>query len=495
VTTLSHARSATRGGRERALLAALFCLFGGAVIGWLPWMEHRTIYALIAGMVLLWVAPMWNDWRRARLDAFETVHVVGFLYVVFFGLGALWSVESPDLVAYDRYLVDYMPRAALYCLIGWLALLAGYYGPWGIGAARMRYRERVRGVLFLAVPGFCGMVGYVALAAWQTAEGFGRFLPAAVGSLSQLSPLFLFAWGVAWILHFSGRATRAQRLLLFLGFVPAACLIGLVTLSNKSLAMTLAGVPIMALWYGRRRIPWLFMVTLLLVLVFVVFPFYNTFRYTDARIAQTTRLEATADTIGRWNSDHYLQQSLGAFKERLALVNSVAIVIRDVGRWVPYAKGETLFYPTVAFFVPRVLWPEKPMLTLGREFGRTFRVIPEADRKTFIAATVPGELYWNFDLPGIVFGMALWGIAMRALYRRFGQAGLEAPVAQGFHLIVVIEFAHWGGGIASGVVGLTRTLMLLAAFCWVGRNWGLLEREPIEAEEAVPAVGGTDFRR
>jgi len=214
--------------------------------------------------------------------------------------------------------------------------------------------------------------------------------------------------------------------------------------------------------------------------VFVIFPVYNTFRVTDRRGAQTQRLEATAQTIGAWSTDKYLEHSLGAFKERLALVNSVAVVIRDVGRWVPYAKGETLFFPTVAFFVPRVLWPEKPMLTLGREFGQTFRIIHSLDNKTFIAATVPGELYWNFDLPGIVFGMALWGIAMRALYRRFGQAPRDAPVSRILHMMVVIEFAHWGGGIASGVVGLTRTLLVLAAMSWVGRNWGLLEREPVD---------------
>jgi hypothetical protein len=303
--------------------------------------------------------------------------------------------------------------------------------------------------------------------------------------------LFLYAWGVSWLLYFSGTSTRGQRLLLFGAFLPAAVLIAFVTLSNKSLAMTLAGVPIMSLWYGRRRIPWKFMLGLLLLLVFVVFPLYNTFRYTDTRIAQTTRLEATAQTIGSWNADTYLQHSLGAFKERVALVNSVAVVIRDVGRWVPYARGETLFYPTVAFFVPRVLWPEKPMLTLGREFGQKFRVIHSLDRKTFIAATVPGELYWNFDLPGIVIGMGLWGVAMRALYRRWGEASVAAPVSKGFHLIVVIEFAHWGGGIASGVVGLTRTLLVLTVLCWIGRNWGLVEREPI-LEPAAP--GGTELR-
>ena len=187
--------------------------------------------------------------------------------------------------------------------------------------------------------------------------------------------------------------------------VPATMLIGLTTLTDKSRAMTLIGVPVICLWYGRKRIPWKTLLVMGLLLIFIVFPFFNTYRVLDPRLDPGARLAMTAEIAGQWNTEEYLDASVGTVKRRLALVNSVAVVVRDVGRWVPYARGETLFGPTLAFFVPRMLWPDKPTLTMGRDFGETFRVVHILDQTTRIAVTVPGELYWNFDLPGILLGM------------------------------------------------------------------------------------------
>ena len=86
------------------------------------------------------------------------------------------------------------------------------------------------------------------------------------------------------------------------------------------------------------------------------------------------------------------------------------LLLRVGIRWVPYARGRTLFLPTLVHFVPRLIWPDKPKMAFGREFGQLFRVVGVRDTETNIASSVPGELYWNFDLPGIVLGMAPAGL-------------------------------------------------------------------------------------
>ncbi len=122
---------------------------------------------------------------------------------------------------------------------------------------------------------------------------------------------------------------------------------------------------------------------------------------------------------------------------------------------------------------------------MGRDFGVKFRVVNVFDERTRIAVTVPGELYWNFDLPGILIGMALWGVAIRLVYRRYASsAGLD-PVRRAIYMLLLIQFIHFGGGLAGQSVGLIRTLILLEVFCWAGRRLGLIRTVPVESVRAL----------
>ena len=78
-------------------------------------------------------------------------------------------------------------------------------------------------------------------------------------------------------MHFySPDTSRVERMVLLGSLLPAAGFTALATFSDKSLITTLIGVPIVARWYLKRKMPWTFLVVLLLVLVFVIFPFFNT---------------------------------------------------------------------------------------------------------------------------------------------------------------------------------------------------------------------------
>ncbi len=143
--------------------------------------------------------------------------------------------------------------------------------------------------------------------------------------------------------------------------------------------------------------------------------------------------------------------------------------------------------PAMALFVPRFLWPDKPMFMMGRDFGVKFRVVNVVDDKTRIAVTVPGELYWNFDLPGILLGMALWGMVVRLVYRRYASsAGLD-PVRRASYILLLIQFVHFGGGIAGQSVGVIRTLIILEVFCWTCRRLKLIQTAPVALIQELSA--------
>jgi hypothetical protein len=437
------------------------------------------VHGMVASMLLAVIVPVWYEWHRGKLDIFETIHIIGILYFVFFAVGAIWLLGDPSKVAYDIYLVPYIPLALLYCLLGYVALQAGYFAPWFRGGLKRVREEYPKGVLFLVIPGMVGFVGGVAEAVWSRSRWLGVSFPAIFSSLAQLAPLFMFAWALGWLLVLSGRASRAQRLFTLAILTPATIVIGLSTLSDKSLTMTLMGVPVIALWYARRRIPWKTLILMTALLVFIIFPLYNTFRQIDPRISTTDRMGITYGLVRDWDMEEYRTKSVGMVKQRMAMINSVAIVIRDVGRWVPYANGETLFTPAMSFFIPRVLWPDKPYFTMGRRFAETFRVVQILDRDTRVAVTVPGELYWNFDLPGILLGMMLWGVALRFLYRRYGEAESLDPVRRAIHIVLLIQFAHFGGGLAAQAVGVFRIMIVLEAYRWLSRRAELLEMIPV----------------
>ncbi len=331
------------------------------------------------------------------------------------------------------------------------------------------------------MPGILGIIGNLADALLSRAFWMGSSFSGLASSIAQLSPLFYFSWALAWLLVFSGRATFVQKWTLYLGFIPMTVMILGRNLSDKSQALTLLVVPLIALWYARRVLPWRSLLVVGLILIFLIFPFFNNYRLLDPRQSFLDRASTTMGILTAMSGEEYMEQSLGTFKRRVALINSVAIVIRDVPRWVPYENGDTLFLPAMAFFVPRFVWPDKPLFMMGRDFGVKFRIINVFDDKTRIAVTVPGELYWNFDLPGILIGMALWGAAVRLVYRRYcSSTGLD-PVRRAIYMLLLIQFVHFGGGIAGQSVALIRTLIILEAFAWVFRRLGMIQTAPVEA--------------
>jgi hypothetical protein len=97
--------------------------------------------------------------------------------------------------------------------------------------------------------------------------------------------------------------------------------------------------------------------------------------------------------------------------KRMDMLTSVGLVIwlgprasllQGKERWwmIPY-------YP----FVPRFLWPSKPIL----EKGRRFSVAAGSTQASSMALTYPGDLYALYGLPGIVLGMLLLGVVTQWL--------------------------------------------------------------------------------
>lgn len=97
-----------------------------------------------------------------------------------------------------------------------------------------------------------------------------------------------------------------------------------------------------------------------------------------------------------------------------------------LGFWIGQSRmfgfeyGKSFAYLGYAF-IPRVLWRDKPDVTRGRWFT-VYLGFAESEETatTSTAVTAIGELYWNFGLLGIIFGMFLIGCLKGLLWRLCG---------------------------------------------------------------------------
>ncbi|NUQ94335.1 MAG: oligosaccharide repeat unit polymerase [Gemmatimonadaceae bacterium] len=78
---------------------------------------------------------------------------------------------------------------------------------------------------------------------------------------------------------------------------------------------------------------------------------------------------------------------------------------------VPYWNGYS-YRALAGVLVPRVVWPDKPMNTLGQEYGHRYAYLADSDLQTSINLPLVVEFYINFGLPGVLVGMFALGILL-----------------------------------------------------------------------------------
>jgi hypothetical protein len=85
---------------------------------------------------------------------------------------------------------------------------------------------------------------------------------------------------------------------------------------------------------------------------------------------------------------------------------------------------KTLYYA----FIPRIVWPVKPLVSRGAWFTTYLRMAPrEAEATTSTGMTTVGEWYWNFGVAGVIGGMFLTGLLLSGLWRIAGSYPIHQP--------------------------------------------------------------------
>jgi hypothetical protein len=384
-----------------AYLAGLLCITGARYAGlgisqWKigPWM--LLWYGIAFGLVTVaWSGPQYGATAEVALP-----NVLRALWLGAAGMTA-WTVGY--CTGPGRWAADGAGRimAALGRRLG--PDIRSPAAPWilyGIGSAAR--------LVTVATTGRFGYLGNTAV----NGASYTEFLSA----LGLCAPLALAAASLQ-VFREGMRTARKTLVILFI----AEAVIGAASGGKGSFvtAVLAAAIPCCAV---RRRVPektlgalaLLFLVALFLA---VVIPFNLAYR-ASAQTGLTPREGVASapvilrDAVVRQNPITLVGGSLSYLAQRVSEIGGPAIILQRAPSQVPFLSPAQLVESPVEGFVPRILWPSKPVLVTGLTFSREFFELPPT---TASADTLVGGLYWHGGWIPLLAGMFVVGWGVRLL--------------------------------------------------------------------------------
>ena len=445
-----------------------------AGVAFIPHMGFVALSAVYLGAFLAYMG-LRSDPQNGHV--FEVIILFGVLSFLYFCVGTMYLVLVPEALEHQALAPFLLPAQAL-ATLGFLCFLVGYGWFFRTTTPSSLGRFVPKGVLVYLLPAVAGSLG-MSVQKFQN-EGMlnDQGISASLSFLQQFGPLFFFGWFLAWYMMWAKRLRPSIAMPILVTLSVLAALVLFFTFGGKALAATLLGMPALAYYEVKRKLPLKSIFVVALVFVFVIFPMYNTFRRVNRNLDTTRRVDRTFDVARKWDSDEYLDVTVFAFLKRITVVTSVAAIVSDTGRWVDYRYGETLVLAPIGLLIPRFLWPDKPNIGIGQEFGATFRLTKVMDRETYVAPSMVGDFYWNFSVPGVVIGMWILGMGYRWYYQRFGAGAGFDPIRKSIYFTLLPTALAFEGNVAIAVGGFIKVLVILVVFLLLSRRLGWLEESP-----------------
>ena len=158
----------------------------------------------------------------------------------------------------------------------------------------------------------------------------------------------------------------------------------------------------------------------------------------DARVTPQSVGDSLADTL--------------VFNRNFGEMPATAHIVRAIPDTLPYSHGSTIVNYLSAP-IPRSMWPDKPLISPGPIIG--IKVYGTA--RTGIPPGAVAELYWAFDIPGVIIGALLFGWLLRAAFARlYPRDGNPALVV--FYAATTSTFAINAMAVSFGYAALTALI-------------------------------------
>jgi hypothetical protein len=404
---------------------------------------------------------------RNRSGPHSMLPLVGAVYFLIFGMAPF--VQNLGLVPMPRIPANVEGVVQAIAIVGFVCLLLGFLAgsTWSAPVVKggLFQAEWPRGRAFIWGTTFwlIGLGSYI-VAYMLSDPGHGKIVTVFGIPQNVLTNLTtLYALGAAIVVYcaFQGRSAAGFVLLAVVGV--ANLLVGYWG-NTKEMCLLVPVLMILVAYFTTGRVP-LRMITVFLILIL---PFYWAFDSRRALAADQTPTQLLQDIGGTVakiskNASSYknpVQQNSQTLVERIDGYQYLLVIVDGLSnRGRPSQQGYTLMI-FVYSFVPRFWWHDKPDLSTGQLFNRTFQLSESA--LTYIPSTQLGEWYWNFRWAGVIIGMFLNGLIIGAINRALDlRSRFTAPRLVAFVATVQFFVLSMGTSLALPYVAYLRGIIML----------------------------------
>ncbi len=394
----------------------------------LPWVLALLIVLIIPTAILYW---------RGTLTLFDPlVYATWSYFFPAFVLGGLvlasgWS--QPHFLSFIEDAEYNLPYTVFLIMLGHIGLTLGYFSPFGVkaGAAIGRYLPTkdfeasallAPGLVILLLGSLSfGLALGIGVIGYQQVE----FIESYSGLIYLTTLFWVEGFFLIWFVLF-----KRGRFDFTAGAVVAV--LALITVAktlfsgNRSALFQVFVIIMLAFLMAGRKLNFRRTVvagSVLCVTVVVGMVYGTTFRSVKgtesyASVGEyTSNIFETVDQVGRFDLESSLQLAVTGIADRLDTLSSVAVVVSNYEQLYPYEESyglnDNIWKDTTTFFIPRVLWNDKPVASDPRKYSELYFNYGENS----FAITPMGDLVRNYGPFGVPIGMFFLGIIIRFIYR------------------------------------------------------------------------------
>jgi len=429
-------------------------------------------WALITGAVLL--APSAYFILKKQFDLFHPLifGVWSYLFPAFVGGALLLTLGLSD--PYFMYFIEdpeyNIPLSLIYVAIGYLGMVAGFWLPvGGFGARKLTaYLPTAKWAkedvwlpgLLLILAG----IGVNIFGFFQGVFGYQRLDEAGAldAILIYLAQTYYLGLVLLWLWVFGPRDKNPSKWIITV-FLLAMIPVNMMFHGSKSgmlIGFILVGF---AFYYSGRKIrPFhgaVFAVLLLLAVTGGII-YGSTFRNlkgSEARVGASDyigQIYGTLEVISHKDPGEVLYDAGQMFAARVETLSSLAVVVSNYEKLAPFEEAyglkDNIVNETIIVFIPRFLWPDKPVVADARAYSELYFDFGESS----FALTLFGDLLRNFGPIGIPLGMMLPGIYFRLIYDTL----IKTPQprfwkkAAYFPLLTLVSFEAFYSTLLPGII-------------------------------------------
>lgn len=416
------------------LVAIIFILLNSDLTLTLPYLY---LLPWILGIFTVLLVPTTILYYRGEMTLYNPLIFATWVYffpsfvIGGFMLTAGWS--QPYFLSFIQDARYNLPYTAFLIMLGFGGLALGYFSPIGSRAGAMissylpkqdyEASSMIFPGIFLLVLGILnsfaalvlGVIGYQKAEAVESYDGI-VFLT----TLFWMQGTFLL-----WFVIFKQRHLQLKSFLVVALLFVASIAKALFSGNRAGLLQVFIIVTLAFLLSGRTLS---FRQTVLAGCILAVcllagMIYGTTFRNVKATEAQvsigeyTESIFSTFDEVGKFDLQKGLELGFMGLAERLDTLSSVAVVVSNYEQLEPYEESygldNNIWKDISTFFIPRIIWNEKPVASEPRKYSELYFNYGE----TSFAITPIGDLVRNYGPFGVPIGMFFFGIVIRFMYR------------------------------------------------------------------------------